>query len=78
MRATPVARSMLRWKVALDQQLFHLGVLYRFRGGRWLEPGLMATPLALVFGVALAAAIAANVFTAIPGADVLRKYHAVR
>jgi hypothetical protein len=62
-------------RVALAQQLVHLRILHRFGHGGRREAGLVPAALALVFGMAPSAAIAANVFTAASGAEVLRKNH---
>ena len=61
--------------VALDQELFNLGVAQGPPRRRWHEAGLVATRRAVVLGVALATTIAPDMFTAAGGAEVLRDYH---
>jgi hypothetical protein len=49
--------------------------LDRFGHGGGGKAGLVPAVFALVFGMASSAAIAANVFTAASGAEMLRKNH---
>lgn len=63
--------------VALDQQLGYLLILRRFCHCCRREPRLITARFALILGVALATAVASNMFAAALGAEVLGINHNV-